>query len=483
MAFLLLSLLCLLPVTDAYTTFDTNCTLPSGPEKINYISSPNTRGTLDILWSCLFTIVSCTWTVQYPEVPARRAEFEPGRKGWWKWAANKYSSQVGLFLLTLIAPEFLLGVYITQNTRLKACVKAFEDSGYVKLDGVEWTRSHIFLTEMGGLIMKISKRSPDSSDHSTQTEMPTTNDADGATSDLSLDTAKGLSDKVTPQQDTPTGEPDSAPEDLGTEFWTLDSARILALRKSGILRRLPDISKEEIQDRSKADGFVRVITVFQILWLCVQTIARAVEGLAITQLEIATVAFAICAVFMYTLCWHKPKGVEVPIMVFHYHGDSERIFEQFRKADAEPVQTDSRNWIAKSIDYSAEQFAGIMTLILGGFIFGGVHLLAWNFTFPTHTELVLWRAAALYCTCCLPASGFLLIFSVGFAKALSARGVISGDHAEDVDNYLGVGLTLLSGGVYILARMLIIVEMFRTLAFQPVEAFMGTWTVNIPYVS
>ena len=473
----------LLPVTYAYTTFDTNCTLPSGPEKINYVSSPNTRGTLDILWSCLFTIVSCTWTVQYPEVPSRRAEFEPGRKGWWKWAAEKYLSQVGLFVLTLLAPEFLLGVYISQNTRMRACAKAFENSGYVQKDGVEWTKSHICLTEMGGLMMKISKRIPNSSDHSTQTEAATTDNANGTTSDLPLDTAEGPSDKVTSRQSSLSGEADYAPEDLGTEYWTLYSARILALRKSGILRRLPDISSEEIHDRSKADGFVRVITVFQILWLCVQTIARAVEGLAVTQFEIATVAFAICAVLMYSLCWHIPKGVGVPIMVFHYHGDHERIYEQFRKADEEPAQTETRNWIANSIDYSAEQFSGMMTFILGGFIFGGIHLFAWNFTFPTHVELVLWRAAALYCTCCLPVSGFMLIFSVGFAKALSARGVISEAQAENVDNYLGGGLTLFSGGLYMLARLFIIVEMFRTLAFQPTEAYMGTWTVNIPYVS
>ena len=54
----------------AYTTFNTTCsTLPG---VVNYVSLADTRGTMDILWSCLFTIIACTWTVLHLNAPEQR---------------------------------------------------------------------------------------------------------------------------------------------------------------------------------------------------------------------------------------------------------------------------------------------------------------------------------------------------------------------------------------------------------------------------
>jgi hypothetical protein len=56
--------------SHAYTLFDTTCTIPK--VQTNFVSSPNTRGTLDILWSCVFTIIACTWTIQHLNIPEQR---------------------------------------------------------------------------------------------------------------------------------------------------------------------------------------------------------------------------------------------------------------------------------------------------------------------------------------------------------------------------------------------------------------------------
>ncbi|KAJ5725885.1 uncharacterized protein N7483_007242 [Penicillium malachiteum] len=475
---LVLVLIDFLPVTYAYTTFDTNCTLPSAPDKINYISSPNTRGTLDILWSCLFTIISCTWTVQCPDLPTQRNEFKDGCLGWWKWAAKKYFSSAAWFLITMLAPEMLLGLYVIQAVRWRNYTKVFEKLGYANIDGVEWTRTHSCFAEMGGFVMKISKPS---GHRLTQT---TTEHADVTTHDLSLYVMKGQIDEMESHQKT--------------EYVTLNCRQILALRKTGILERLPDISTDEIQDKSKADSFLRVITVIQILWLCVQTIARWVEGLAVTQLEIATVAFAICAVLMYHICWAKPKGVDIPITAFYYGGNIEEIRDRVRRAEEEVTPSVSgaqREWSMRLVHFKStgmpgggiklsltpsEQFVWSMTLILGGVVFGGIHLIAWNFVFPTHIEMVLWRVSALFCTFIIPASFFASLFAdtgiyVWHWHGASLSGKIFSTFVLVILNLLGY--------FYVLARLFIIVEMFRTLAFQPIEAYVGTWTVNIPYVS
>lgn len=85
--------------------------------------------------------------------------------------------------------------------------------------------------------------------------------------------------------------------------------------RMGILERPPDISLEEIKDRSKSDVFTKGLALFQILWLVASLITRAVQKLATTQLEIVTAAFAVCTIVTYFACLPKPQDVETPTYV------------------------------------------------------------------------------------------------------------------------------------------------------------------------
>ena len=38
-----------------------------------------------------------------------------------------------------------------------------------------------------------------------------------------------------------------------------------------------------------------------------------------------------------------------------------------------------------------------------------------------------------------------------------------------------------SSGIYAVARLFILVELFRTLCFLPAYAYVSTWTTNIPH--
>lgn len=126
-------------------TFRPNCTAPS--ENSTLVLSSNVRGTFDILWNSLFTLLVCTWTVQHLNTPsqgARRSSVQSGVIGVWR--------KVKWMLLTLILPEFLVGKALQDNARAKQSVSRLgqlaEEAGF------PWTPTHGFYADMGGFVLK-----------------------------------------------------------------------------------------------------------------------------------------------------------------------------------------------------------------------------------------------------------------------------------------------------------------------------------------
>jgi hypothetical protein len=78
---------------------------------------------------------------------------------------------------------------------------------------------------------------------------------------------------------------------------------------------IPDLSKEEILDKSKASGFDKTIVCIQATWFLTQLIARIGQGLPISLLELSTAAHSICALLIYILWWDKPTGVGRPTLI------------------------------------------------------------------------------------------------------------------------------------------------------------------------
>lgn len=87
------------------------------------------------------------------------------------------------------------------------------------------------------------------------------------------------------------------------------------------LDRLPNISKEHIEDRSKANGITKAIVCGQALWFCIQCIARCAQGLSLSLLELNTFAHALCAFIMYYLWWEKPLDINEPTILKGDHLD------------------------------------------------------------------------------------------------------------------------------------------------------------------
>lgn len=273
---------------------------------------------------------------------------------------------------------------------------------------------------------------------------------------------------------------------------------ILALREAKLLR-LPYITKSELNDKSKSDGLVRFIAVLQILWTVVQISIRHSRHLAIFQLEIAVVAFSICAIIIYGLNWEKPKGVQVPYTLLQFSGEiPERILKTTEK-DWESsagiwdwtfemlmaLVTLGQNKASKdtlpgspvpnhSIITELNERAGIaqvLGLFIGGLVFGSIHVLAWDFVFASTIERTLWRVASILC----------IIMPLLFLVALVLFSSL--DKRYHFERQLILRSQPFSIVLYIAGRLFLLVEIFRTLCYLPPSAFVATWATNFPHVA
>ena len=78
----------------------------------------------------------------------------------------------------------------------------------------------------------------------------------------------------------------------------------------------PKVPVEEIEDRSKSDGFSKTIALSQTLWFVAQCIARRAQHLDLTLVELLTLSLAVLNGMMYFLWWNKPMDVRRPIRVY-----------------------------------------------------------------------------------------------------------------------------------------------------------------------
>ena len=78
---------------------------------------------------------------------------------------------------------------------------------------------------------------------------------------------------------------------------------------------LPDISEEEVKDKSKESSLTKLVAFVQAAWFCLSCIARISQRLPISLLELNTFAHALCTLIVYVLWWKKPLNIEQPLPI------------------------------------------------------------------------------------------------------------------------------------------------------------------------
>jgi hypothetical protein len=226
-------------------------------------------------------------------------------------------------------------------------------------------------------------------------------------------------------------------------------------------------AKVELMDKSKGDWISKSITSIQVIWFVSQLVGRAVQKLPVTTLELFTCAIVVCAAVTYAAWWNKPLDVRRPIVL------------------------DSNVPAASLVEHRIEAFETCLSIMDGGGLplahelsdslpfcslfviplaFGALHVIGWNFYFPTRTEQLLWRVASILCV------GIPILTIPTILVHGSSR---TGSSLEQ----LSERLVMTSLGAYFLVRAYLLVEVFVGLRSVPADVYTAVnWSAYIPHI-
>ncbi|KAF8173233.1 hypothetical protein K438DRAFT_1772329 [Mycena galopus ATCC 62051] len=269
-----------------------------------------------------------------------------------------------------------------------------------------------------------------------------------------------------------------------------------ALLEDEILKGIRAIDSGIIMDKSKGDALSKGVALLQSFWFIIQCTARFQQHLPITELEVATLAFAGVNIVTWVLWFKKPLSVQFPIDIAigeNCHDDCVTGFE-WTKPELERRQTASpaRNWLFRilgsttaaiygSENYNPASFPAVPTLwsppmpstfgqsfvleVCVAAFFGAVHCAAWDANFSSVAEKWLWRSSALIITTIPALMGII---------TLSGRGSLKSKVIEV--------MFMVTMIIYILSRLLLIVLPFTTLRRMPAGALLDVnWSADIPH--
>ena len=501
--------------------FQPDCSLP--PPGTNYVSGPNTRSTLSILWNCLSIIFLCTWTIQHLNVPAIRPEV----KGFWRklWQHILDSKiKAKWMIMTILIPEYLVG------RALGEWLAARDMTATTK-----WSMVEAYMANMGHFVLDVGETdgSPATAKEQNETPLDDSNTEQRAAPEVKL--ADSGPEVLVPLPPTaPTAPSFSASDAASAEsesfrinlrrlkgrFWALNAAQwVTAVDQDIADSPGAGVHSSQLEKLDKSGALVKTLALIQVTYLVVQLIARKIIRLPSSQLEIAALAFAASSALTYALYWSRPQGVETFRFIKAKPRDRRRRFnfhepELITRGVNASLETDRYQlakrgpvylWLghrgndvpkpdlgpipipndAGHLVYDIGGFGSLLGhndeaavlafgSVLGGALFGGLHCLAWNFEFPTGAEQVIWRVCAILTTTLPVVAVVPLTVWIQLnphdssAKHGRARTV--------------VGIFILFGLIvpYVLARLVIMVEIFRTLCYLPPEAYKETWSGSFP---
>lgn len=134
---------------------------------------------------------------------------------------------------------------------------------------------------------------------------------------------------------------------------------------------------------------------------------------------------------------------------------------------------DSGHWDIKQSFYIDWEKTLIVSIIISAFLYGGLHLLAWNAPFRSRTEEWLWRS-----------SGISIMASGPYILPLLFLPPDDDSKLDDFGWNLFIILAFFLGLVYVVARVYLVVECFINLAYLHDSVYeMPSWSQYFPHIS
>lgn len=499
------------PSLETVTTQSTASAL-SRQDKVGWVGTPNTRGTLTILLSCLFTILACTWSVLHLNLPDPRDSTTVKLLRKLKWT-----------VVTIVFPEFILAhasgerqAAIEDMALLDGSKNRLpkpEDIGSALLWIVEgrvcWRQRLLYPLQLLGRLSKDSTTDAELGKRGGIVITPTPIEHNPESSDKPIMGACNLTQErkqwtllhsyYANMGGIRVKVGNDGPSEVSRTY-CLTGKKLAQIDFDADYSPLQHLTltAEEIQDKSNSDGFAKIIAMVQIFWLIFSIILRAARHIPSTQLELLTLAYSILAIFIYAAYFNKPQNIEHPTTIFLPTLSDDK--EHDRRLRACLGDTECSSFFAKVIWHS-DAFLGeslrqgtripndcynfnllapcLVTLVVVTSIFGGIHCIAWNFAFPTGIELKIWRTASVMTTT-LPA----LIFASQFVATLLRQRGNPANCVRDEGRLHPFHSIMITVGyvAYVLARVAIMTVAFTSLRRMPTDVYLTTWARNLPNI-
>lgn len=504
------------PLHHLSSRSDVNST-QAASQRAGWVSAPNERGTIDILWTALFTMFLCSWSILCPNVPAPEKRI---------WTVHR---KIWLTFLCFMGPEFILQVALGQWVSAKKSVEDFKAAGF---EG--WTMRHAFYADMGGLQLGTAP----GQQFPAVRPFPT----------IPITAAQYL--RLI--QLNIVHEPTPVAAELGSVQKT--AARLGLFKED--LKQL----ELQIEDRNKVDGMLRFLTVCQAGWFGVNIIGRAAQRLPVTCIELTAAGFILCSLPTLFFWREKPADVYTTTIIssrFTMEEIMQRLIqdEQVHSKDRShqlhpstlwhrtPLEIIDRKEWTWSIYWS--HWINILRLMrinfapkklpvdryettfalriptrthVTGWCFLAIpylsfFLIGWNFEFPTMIEQLLWRISAcgiIGCALCYIVINFcvfdaekLIRKMLGMEEVDQTRKAptrrcrrsrlqkfadswrnnsIGKDPALDVPLKAIIPVNIL-GFIYCMCRGYVLIADVIELRSLPIETYMAVdWTNFLPHV-
>jgi squalene monooxygenase len=294
----------------------------------------------------------------------------------------------------------------------------------------------------------------------------------------------------------------------------INAKSIHYLRCTGWIAQL-DITKENIWDRSKSDLFAKGFALVQTSWLLIQCIARVIQHLAVTPLELFTLAFVVPTVATAFFWANKPQNIDEPAVI-----TTEWLIADVLKSAGdlakEPYVDTPMDFIEKPVwqgwkrrtsllhfggltrrplaripnDYAPPPPTGKEALFVWviSVVHAGVHVIGWDLSFPTHTESLIWRISSLTLFTVMVLGGAVPVLSTrewfDFGFNLLWIWVRQAKKKTWVRKHLFDIVVDFAYFIYIVARVLILFEIFLSFRSLPATAYDGiNWAALVPHIN
>ncbi|KAI4156040.1 MAG: hypothetical protein L6R39_001156 [Caloplaca ligustica] len=272
------------------------------------------------------------------------------------------------------------------------------------------------------------------------------------------------------------------------------------------------VLKKQIWDKSKADKFAKAVAFVQSTYMTFQVIARPIQSLDISCLELVTVAFVACTAFTYYFWMDKPLGVEYPIELHIPTSMATILLEAGDIAKRPYVDTpmdfvEQPGWRAWKRRKMFRNFGGMgqrpiprvpndmipppFTLRLAYPLWGltvsyaAIHVAGWHYEFPSTAESYIWRCSSVTMFAVLFLWGLALVMTVkpGLNFTLTLLGIWEKESTKNTPfrNWAVDAPATMSAILYFVARTVILAEAIASMRLMPSTIYQTVqWTDFLP---